>query len=457
MGNAARAFACVVLASLAARSSHHAYTSSAMGAAGPADPSVTVFHAERRASWTSFRLGGGLNVVVTNSNVPREFAWRFETGPEGISSSPVVYRGVILVASNDRSLYAVDATTGAIRWRYKAENELMSQPVYKDGIVIVATGNSDCSAYFPPSYVVMGMGINRVEAIDAQSGREVWSQGIAGTGMPTAAIVGDTVIHADGAGGVVALDVRTGSFLWRTTVPSFFSMTGLIDGADGHIYAPGSFPDVVYAWNSHDGASIWKHTFSSLYGGVSDGPMASTKAKLVGMYLEPLARGPQGWVVQLGSLARQHVYTLDKRTGRMLWNRTLTNVHGRAPAYNESAIPLIYRNRIYIGSAVAPMVTALDLQTGRILWQRRTAGAVKGGFVARDGVVYFGDLGGFLWAVNAATGRVIGRKQEDIHFNVGSPIILNDSLIDGSREGTVLAVPLRWIRAARDPLRHTSR
>jgi hypothetical protein len=37
-----------------------------------------------------------------------------------------------------------------------------------------------------------------------------------------------------------------------------------------------------------------------------------------------------------------------------------------------------------------------------------------------------------------------------VHFNVGSPIILNDSLIDGSREGSVIAVPLRWIRSAHD-------
>jgi outer membrane protein assembly factor BamB len=75
---------------------------------------------------------------------------------------------------------------------------------------------------------------------------------------------------------------------------------------------------------------------------------------------------------------------------------------------------------------------------------------VKGGIVARDGIIYFGDMGGYLWAVNASTGRAIGRKREDVHFNVGSPIIVNDSLIDGSEEGAVVAVPLRWIRDARD-------
>ncbi len=420
-----------------------------MGVAGTPDPSVAVFRADQRSAWTSFRLGSGLNVVVVNPRVPREFAWRFEAGSRGVSSSPVVYGDTVLVASNDDRLYAADAATGTIRWRYKAENELMSQPVYEDGIALVATGNSDCPAYFPPDYVVMGSGVNRIEAVNLQSGREVWSQGIAGTGMPTPAIVDGAIVHADGAGAILALDAQTGAYRWHTTVPSFFSMTGVIDGNDGRVYAPGSFPDVIYAWNARSGALVWEHRLSPLYGGVSDGPMASTDSELVGMYLEPIARGPYGWVVQYGSLARQHVYALDKRTGRMLWDRTL-NAEGIAPAYNESAIPLIYRQRVYIGSAVAPIVTALDAQSGRVLWQIHTQGAVKGGLVARDGIVYFGDLGGYLWAVDAVSGRTIGRKREPVHFNVGSPIVLNDSLIDGSSEGSVIALPLSWIRSAHD-------
>jgi outer membrane protein assembly factor BamB len=421
-----------------------------MGVTGPPDPRVAVFRADQRTSWPNFRLGLGLNVVVVNPGVPREFAWRFETGDAGISSSPVVYGSLILVASNDHRLYAADAATGAIRWRYKAENELMSQPVYDHGLVIVATGNSDCPVYFPPAYAVMGGGVNRIEAVDPQSAREVWSQGIAGTGMPTPAIVAGELVHVDGAGAILSLDARTGAYRWHAATPSFFSMTGVIDGGDGRIYAPGSFPDVIYAWNARNGAILWEHRFSPFYGGVSDGPMASTASELVGMYLEPLARGAYGWVVQYGSIARQHVYALDKRTGRMLWDRTLLDAKGIAPAYNESAIPLVYGNRVYIGSAVAPIVTALDVQSGRIIWRAHTAGAVKGGLVARDGIVYFGDLGGYLWAVDATSGRTIGRKQEPVHFNVGSPIILNDSLIDGSREGSVIAVPLRWIRSAHD-------
>ncbi len=386
----------------------------------------------------------GLNVVVVNPNLPRELSWSVRTG--SISSSPVVYRDQIVVAANDHRLYTLDAATGAVRRIYKAENELMTQPLYEHGTIFVATGNSDCSAYFPPAYVVMGLGTNRIEAIDAATGRETWSQGIAGTGMPTPLLIDGAIVHADGAGAVVALDARNGTYRWHTTLPSFFAMTAMADGGDGDAYVAGGFPNTVYALNAKTGTVVWRRAFSRFDGALPATPLASTAHALVGMYLEPLARGAAGWTVQFGSLARQHVFSLAKDTGRVLWDRTLARVRGRAPAFNEAAIPLVYRERIFIGSAVAPMVSALDLHTGRVLWQLRVKGPVKGGLVARDGVVYFGDLSGHLWAVDAATGRTIGEMATAFHFNVGSPIIVNDSLIDGSQEG-VIAVPLRRIRS----------
>lgn len=438
----------LVLAALAACSSH--YASRDRGVAGPVDPSVAVFRSDLQNAWTSFRLGGGLNVVVVDPALPREFAWSFATGDEGISSSPVVYHNLVLVDSNDHSLYAADAATGHIVWQYEAESDLMSQPVYENGVAIVATGTGDSSAYFPPYYVAMDASIDRIEGVNLNTGGEVWVTGIAGSGMPTPAIVGNELVHADGSGIVLAIDPRTAAYEWHAVTHSFFSMTSIVDGHDGRLYAPGGFPNAVYAWNARNGKTVWEHPLGLFDGAVADGPMASTSTALVGMYLQPLAPGPEGWVVQAGSRAREHVYELDKRTGRLLWDSTLAAATGVTPTRNESSIPLLYRNTIFIGSSLAPVVTALDVRTGRIVWQIRTHGPVKGGMAARDGVVYFGDLGGYLWAVDAANGSVIGSKREPVHFNVGSPIIVNDSLVDGSNEGTVIAVPLRWIRDARD-------
>jgi outer membrane protein assembly factor BamB len=421
-----------------------------MGPAAIHDTSVKPFDAARETAWPDFRLGGGLNVVVVNRNLPRTIRWQVQAGHAkgGISSSPVVYRNLILAASNDHNLYAIDATTGSLRWRYHDSDEVMTQPVYAHGLAVVAAGNAIPFVGVYPTYVVGGSGFNRISAVDVRTGDEVWGRRIDGTGMPTPAIVGANVIHADGSGTVLAFNLRTGDAPWATRLPSTFAMSSVVDGDDGRIYVSGVFTAAIYALRARDGSVVWRRMLSPNYQGTGDGPMASTKKLLVAEYLQALApHGRLGWMVDTGSRVRHHIIALDKRTGRILWDTAVDT--GIAPLDNQAAIPLIYRNRVYEGSAVAPVMSCLDLHTGRIIWQIHTGGPVKGGISALNGTLYFGDLGGYLWAVDGSSGHTIGRLRERVHFNVGSPIIVNDSLVDGSREGTVVAVPLRAIRDGR--------
>ncbi len=427
-----------------------------MGPSPIVDPNVVPFHAESATSWPDFRLGGGLNVVVVNPRVPRYLSWRFSAGDRGISSSPVVYRDQVLIASNDRNLYDIDAATGTLRWRYLATDQVMAQPVYADGLAIVAAGGAKCTVCMPPDYVIGASptAADRISAVDLETGREHWGRTLAGTGMPTPAIVGSSVVHADGSGAVLALDARTAAFRWVTRLPSVFAMSSVVDGGDGRLYVSGVFGAAVYALRASNGALLWTHRLSKFFQGPGDGPMASTKTMLVAQYLQAIEPLRLGWTVTRGSPVRHHIFALDMRTGRLLWDRVVDT--GIAPPRNKSAIPLIYGDRIYEGSPDAAVMSCLNLSTGKRLWQIHTAGPVKGGIVAVDGVLYFGDLKGYLWAVDAKDGRVVGRLREDLHFNVGSPIVLNGSLIDGSREGVVIAVPLHAIRNAHDELRTRS-
>jgi eukaryotic-like serine/threonine-protein kinase len=422
-----------------------------MGPSPISDPDVRVFHADMSTTWPQFRLGDGLNVVVVDPNLPRTIQWRFNAGhvAGGISSSPVVYRGIVLVAANDRNLYAIDAASGKLQWRYLSTDALMTQPLYAHGLAIVASGNSECIVCFYPTYVVVGSGFNRISAVNLTSGKERWGRRIDGNGMPTGALVGTSVVHPDGSGAVLSFDMLSGRSQWAARLPADFSMSSALDGHDGKIYVSGSFPAAVYALSASSGALRWRHVFGLNVEGSGDAPMASTKDAVFGEYLQALApHSFWGWMVSAGSSVRQHIFSLDKETGNVLWDRAVTT--GVAPKNNEASIPLIYRGALFEGSPIGPRLTALDARTGRILWQLQTRGPVKGGIVALNGILYFGDLGGYLWAVDAKTGRKMGRLRTEVHFNVGSPIILNDSLVDGSQEGAVIALPLRRILDARD-------
>ena len=354
----------------------------------------------------------------------------------------------MLVSANDHHLYAIDAATGALRWRYHAENEVMSQPGYTGNLIYIGIGNSQASAYYPPHMSLIGTGQSKIEAIDPATGIEQWWGSLDGTGMPSAAIDGANVISADGNGTVLALDARSGDFRWDVEYPTTFAMSSLLDDGHGHLYLTGRYENAVYALRATNGALLWEHRFGTFDGGLGDDPLASTGQALIGVYLQPIAPGPFGMSVTVDSRARQHVFALDQRTGRLLWDTQLDADAGIVPPYNQAAIALVYNGRIYVGSAVAPFVTALDLH-GRVLWQLRTGGPVKGGIVAYDGVIYFGDHSGRLWAADAQTGRPIGSIATDMVFNTGSPIIFNDSLIVGG-VGDVVAVPLPAIRTSEE-------
>jgi len=134
------------------------------------------------------------------------------------------------------------------------------------------------------------------------------------------------------------------------------------------------------------------------------------------------------------------VYALDAKTGQVVWNVALEG--GMVGPRNESAIPLVDGNRLYVGSAIAPYVHAIDTATGNVLWSVKVDGPVLGGIVEHDNKLYFGDRGGNLWALDATTGAVVGKRQMSSSFNVGSPVIVGNSLIIGDKMGTLDAVPL---------------
>ena len=150
----------------------------------------------------------------------------------------------------------------------------------------------------------------------------------------------------------------------------------------------------------------------------------------------------------IGDLTVERVYALRVADGAPLWDVALES--GPLPIRNEAAIPLLADGRLFLGSAIAPWMHALDASNGMTVWETPTRGAVKGGVVAIGGIVYFGDLGGYLWALDAKTGRLMGDKFMHTSFNVGSPIVVGKTLIIGSDSGSVIAVPLATIRSSHD-------
>jgi outer membrane protein assembly factor BamB len=394
--------------------------------------------------WTQFLLNDANNAALPGR---LQTSWHLAT-KAGFSSAPAIVDGTLYVGNNGGQFYALDPRTGRVRWRYTSKNPLMTNPLIYNGVVIIGEGNQ--ISYHDPrephsERLLIGTGESAVIGLDARTGGVRWRVPTRGSAMPTGAIVGALFVHHDGAGYVRAIDPKTGAVRYERFVKSVASMSALVPLSDGTMVTAGTFPAAVIAFNAGRGAVEWKREFARNASGIGDCPPATDGTRIFCNYFLPTNGGPR---TELGQSVTQHVYAIDGRNGTLLWD--VTTQSGPLSQYNEASIPLIDAGVLFEGNSSAYWMNALDARTGKLRWRTHLLGTVKGGVAVKDGVLYFGDSDGHLWALDKRTGRVIGVKDIGAEFAVGSPLIAGDTLIIASRTGSIIALPLASIRKARD-------
>ena len=107
-------------------------------------------------SWPHWR-GGPQNTGISATALPEnlEPLWTFEV-KQGFESSAVIVAGWVYVAALDSSLYALELSTGKLKWKYRAQDEIKSSPAVSNGVV-----------YF-------GDEAGAFHAVDASTGKLLW-------------------------------------------------------------------------------------------------------------------------------------------------------------------------------------------------------------------------------------------------------------------------------------------
>jgi outer membrane protein assembly factor BamB len=163
-----------------------------------------------------FVTGGGGAVLALDPGSGAEM-WRSAVKAP-VRSAPTVAGDRVLVLTADNQLFALDAATGAVRWRHAG---VFEQAGILGGASPAATGGLAVAAYSS----------GEVFGLELASGRPVWSDTVLRPRRTLAInaisdIIGDPVIDRDLvivagiSGEMVALDVARGERVWSTNVTS---------------------------------------------------------------------------------------------------------------------------------------------------------------------------------------------------------------------------------------------
>lgn len=169
----------------------------------------------------------GLKSIDT-SNVSRlGYAWGFDTGTaRGLEATPIVVDGVMYTSGVAGRVYALNAATGRLRWRFEPK---INPRVYRS--VCCDSVNRGVAVWQGRVYVAALDGL--LYALDAASGKVLWSadtiidrsRGYASTGAAQVAgkvvVIGNSGGEYDTRGYLSAYDLRTGRLAWR-----FFTVPG---------------------------------------------------------------------------------------------------------------------------------------------------------------------------------------------------------------------------------------
>lgn len=332
-------------------------------------------------SWTQSRFDAA-NTAAIELDAPkseRPRAWTFEGSGRVLGYEPgmtvwsppalgvVDGRATVFVGSFDRLVYALDAATGEVRWKYTTGDGVFSAPVlWHDGekLVVFAASND-----------------REVYALDAASGRRLWSSALEAwrptlggarltspcltrIGGADALVVGAWVHDASlGAStqraSLVALSARDGKTLWTTQL------------GDNELTAPvcadrvyvGSSNGNLHALENETGKPLWNHTE---HDGIRSAPA--------------VARLDDGTALIITGSRYGEVRALDAASGTERWRlKTADRITG------SPAVARVGERQLVFVPSYDRHVYALDVGTGAVVWRAEARGGFfsSPAFVAR--------------------------------------------------------------------------
>ncbi|HEV2376807.1 MAG TPA: PQQ-binding-like beta-propeller repeat protein [Streptosporangiaceae bacterium] len=281
-------------------------------------------------------------------------AWSFNAGAP-ITSSVIVHDGEGYFVDQTGEVFDVDIRTGMLIWSYQIADKALVDTtpalVLPDDLVLVASTDGT------------------VTALNKDTGAVTWTKTIGGEleGSPT--VSGNNAYVVSDSGVVAALDATTGNTIWQTKMAAPIKTSPAVDSVSGRVFVADT-AGTVEAFRGVSGATVWAVKslgafIASLVVGQGNVYAASQNGTL---YALAETTGAQAWTFADGSPitatpvddegqltigdAAGHVHVLDAATGTTEFNVTAgAPVVGLAAA--QGFVTTVMANGSILGSKPA--------------------------------------------------------------------------------------------------------
>lgn len=193
--------------------------------------------------------------------------WKFKSEGR-ITSSPAISAGAVYFGSYDGNFYAVDAATGQLRWKFQTGGERRFAAKHLHGAEPASETMPDPFDFYLSSpavsngVVFFGSGDTHVYALDAATGNLKWKFKTGGVVHASPAISGGTLFVGSWDSYFYALEAGSGKEIWRFKTgedPDIHNQEGIQSSAavaDGVVYF-GCRDSKFYAVDATTGKERW--------------------------------------------------------------------------------------------------------------------------------------------------------------------------------------------------------
>jgi outer membrane protein assembly factor BamB len=266
---------------------------------------------------------------------------------------------------------------------------------------------------------------NNVVALDAASGAKLWSTTVRVFPSPAAQqlVTAAGTVFVSEATFVTALDENTGAIRWQFTPDS--GAAGVFPSVDDRAYYTGQrgIP-VVYALDRSTGGLLWRVNLGPTwqFPGFVSAVLVST---------DTVFAVAERWLAVNGFTRSVVVAALNRLDGSELWRFETSSQHDNA--WGAKLIgDLIVINDIIAGGAFAVSRSAHS-EVWRLRSPNQGAGATALPAV-NGGTVYVGTGGGYVFALDELTGRVIWTHQTQTYVwgvtTCGTSVVSNTANLE---------------------------